>query len=435
MTAERAGAVAWEGRRGDLAAKAGGHSGRYLTASVVTVAGTAALSIMVANWFGPEGKGEASLVLTAAILTGSASTLGLELSLCRSIAARVRKGGQAARTAPALLLVVTGLGAILGAIAGAAIGAATDLPTTGAIAATSAIAAATAGTIVSTNLLVAARGSATVLSSRLATSAAMVVVALALLIAGAGLIPVLLVVGATGAACLALQAGAFFRGHGVGRGFDLRGSRPLLASGLRAHSGTVIQSMSYRVDYFIVAALLGTSDLGIYSVAVMLAQLLWFFPDALGMTLLQRVSLLGGDRSALEVLRRASYRALLAMGSLALTLAATAWLIVPIVFGDGFGAAYVPLLILLPGTIALGLWKLGVNYLFAQGHDFSKTRGAAVAAATAVGLDFLLIPEMGVNGAALAATIAYSLAALTALAELYVRERLPAPSLVDGGSS
>lgn len=398
-------------------------AGKYLLSSLAALGGLAAVNVLAANALGPAGKGDLSLLLTTAVLASTVSTLGLELSLCRA-------GSPGIAYLPPIvapIAAVAGLGFAIGFLATVVIGSLpNDVSVLPAALVTGVATASLASALVSTGLLVAQPAASAVLASRATGAAFMIAGATGVVAAGADVLSLMAVVAAGALATVAVQ-GATLRARrtdGPRPGFPPIHLGPLLASGLRTHAGTVIQSLAYRVDFFVIAALLGSAELGVYSVSVMLVQVLWFTPDALGMSLLQRTASQEPGRSSASELRSAFARGGVATVLGAVLVATTAWLFLAPVFGEGFRSAYEPLLILLPGAIALSYWKLAVTYLFARGYDLSKTVGAGVAATLSVGLDFLLIPRYGLNGAAAAASVGYVGAALLALVELNVRESL-----------
>lgn len=406
-------------------------AGKYLLSSLAALGGLAVINVLAANALGPAGKGELSLLLTVAVLTSTASTLGLELSLCRA-------GSRGTGSLPPLMPPIAGVGALgffVGTAATLALGSlAGDVAVLPAALVTGVASASLASALVSTGLLAAQPAATTVLASRTIGAAVMITGATGAVALGADVLSLMAAVAVGGVATVAAQIAALRNRDGAARVSSPNSvlPRPLLASGLRSHAGTVIQSLAYRLDFFIVAALLGSAELGVYSVSVMLIQVLWFAPDALGMSLLQRTASRGPGRSSLTELRAAVANGCIAGLLGASILAGTAWLFLVPAFGEGFGDAYEPLVILLPGALALSYWKLAVNYLFARGHDLSKTLGAGVAAVASVGLDFLLIPKYGLNGAAAAASIGYFGATLSASVELYFREGLTFRLLLAG---
>ena len=68
-----------------------------------------------------------------------------------------------------------------------------------------------------------------------------------------------------------------------------------------------------------------------------------------------------------------------------------------------------PLLILLPGVIAISLGKVLCSYLGGIGKPVFATYASLAALIVNIGLNVLLIPKWGIAGAALATSISYSL--------------------------
>src|SRR5205807_10539081 len=130
--------------------------------------------------------------------------------------------------------------------------------------------------------------------------------------------------------------------------------RTLAAFGLRAQLSTVLQFLSYRLDLFIVNAVAGLGAAGIYSVATLLAEAVWYIPNAVGLVLAPRVAATaeGEDDDATAAICRATMLLSIA-GAAAIALFAP--LLVLLLFGHEFLPAVVPLWVLLPVVIALGL--------------------------------------------------------------------------------
>ena len=73
---------------------------------------------------------------------------------------------------------------------------------------------------------------------------------------------------------------------------------------------------------------------------------------------------------------------------------------------------------ILPGTVALSLGKLASADLAARGKPEYSSVFALMSLAVTVLLDFLLIPRMGIRGAALASSIAYLVDSILLTAKL-----------------
>ena len=182
--------------------------------------------------------------------------------------------------------------------------------------------------------------------------------------------------------------------------------RTLAGFGLRAQLSTVLQFFSYRLDLFIVNATAGLGSAGIYSVATLLAEAVWYIPNAVGLVLAPRVAATveGEDDDATAAICRATV--LLSVAG-AVVIAALAPLLVLILFGSAFLPAVVPLWVLLPGVIALGLDKPIASYQLGRGRPQISLYVALIATPITVAAYVLLIPTFGIVGAAAGSTISY----------------------------
>ncbi len=191
--------------------------------------------------------------------------------------------------------------------------------------------------------------------------------------------------------------------------------------GLKFYLATVAQAINYRLDTLMVSARLGSRDVGLYSIAVGAAELLLFVPISITFVFYPRIAEEkdeARDRVTFLALGVALY--LVVSGILALEVLLP-WLI-PHVFGRAFASAVPAAQWLLPGMAALTVVRV-LSYASAGiGKPEYATYTMAVGLGGTIPLDLLLIPRMGILGAAVASTVAYSLSALTVLA-LYVRLR------------
>lgn len=187
--------------------------------------------------------------------------------------------------------------------------------------------------------------------------------------------------------------------------------RSFIRYGLAGHVGTVFQNLNYRVDFYLVALLLSTTDVGVYAVATALAEALLLFPDALGVVVMHRAAATPLAVRATQVTLRLGL-VVGAVGGVALAVASR-W-IVPAVFGPAFGGAADAILALLPGVLAVAVWKTLVHDLAGRGHPSVKSTSAGVALVVTLAGDLLLIPPFGIVGAAAASSAAYAAAAAVA---------------------
>ncbi|MGH7550630.1 MAG: oligosaccharide flippase family protein [Gemmatimonadota bacterium] len=188
--------------------------------------------------------------------------------------------------------------------------------------------------------------------------------------------------------------------------------RESLGFGLRVYLGDVLLFFAKRLDFFLVALLLGRSALGIYSVAVALSEVAVRIPRELGMMLFP-VFASGGLRTgqAASLLRKMNAVAL----GLALTLGVLAKFLIELLFGEEFAPAASVFQWLLPGTVAWSTVQVTYNRVAAGGRPGLGVfvfGGAVVIDAV---LNVILLPRIGVAGAAIAATASYLFAAAALL--------------------
>lgn len=188
----------------------------------------------------------------------------------------------------------------------------------------------------------------------------------------------------------------------------------LITFGSKAHVGNVLKQLTYRCDILILGYFTGEWAVGIYYVAVALAEVAWRVPDALGVVLFPRIARATTDdeRRVTPVICR-------------LGLAATAVVTVSLVLGGEslivimFGPAFRPsaglLIWLAPGVLALAVWKIVVNDLLARGHATLYTVTCGVGFLSMAASDLFLIPTIGEVGAAVGSSVGYCAASAVAV--------------------
>jgi O-antigen/teichoic acid export membrane protein len=182
--------------------------------------------------------------------------------------------------------------------------------------------------------------------------------------------------------------------------------------GLKAHAGIVFAFLLFRIDQMMVETMIGVRELGLYSLAVAMAEILWLLSDPFAAaTLRHQVVAQGDDDVTLGF--GASRIALLAVGGAALVGWAIAPLLIEGLYGAPFAGAVAPFRLLLPGVVALAAQRPLGGVLLKRGRAGSVAILGASALLTNVLLNLLLIPRLGLVGASLSSTCAYLLLAAT----------------------
>jgi O-antigen/teichoic acid export membrane protein len=200
---------------------------------------------------------------------------------------------------------------------------------------------------------------------------------------------------------------------------SVRVAREMLGFGIKAHFGRVMLLGNYRLDQWILGAVVGARDLGLYSVAVAWSEILFFLPTAI--QLVQRPDLAKAEAEDAGRQAAVSYRA-----TALITVAAAVAMIVlapflcTTLFGESFRGSVEMLRILVLGSLGVATLKLLGTALTAQGRPLLETAGVGVAFAATVALDVILIPSEGGTGAAIASTAAYTAGGVV-MALIFVR--------------
>ncbi len=194
-------------------------------------------------------------------------------------------------------------------------------------------------------------------------------------------------------------------------GGPLRFEWPMLRQsfifGLRLHPGTVAQFLNYRLDLFLVGLFLSPTEVGLYATATVLAEILWEIPNSIRTVLVYQVS--ANHQRAVDMTARVSRVIYALIGGLCLLVAVFAYPLIDLLYGEAYVAAVPALMCLLPGIWALSFGKLLVVYLTANGKPEVATLSAVVSLVSTVLLDLLLIPRIGIVGAAIASSVSYCL--------------------------
>lgn len=181
--------------------------------------------------------------------------------------------------------------------------------------------------------------------------------------------------------------------------------------GLKAYFGNLAQFLNYRLDMFLVAIFLTPAAVGYYSISVAMAERIWLLPGAFASVLFPRISSLKSVESN-NLTPRISRHTFFITIFLSLILAILAKPLIKLFFGITFLPSLMPLLILLPGIIALSVSKILTADLAGRGKPQYGTYSSFVSLALNVPLNLWLIPRWGISGAAFATTVAYTLSTL-----------------------
>jgi O-antigen/teichoic acid export membrane protein len=189
----------------------------------------------------------------------------------------------------------------------------------------------------------------------------------------------------------------------------------LFSFGYRTVLYVFLLSSLYKVDQILLGTLTTSTLAGYYRAALVLVQFLWIMPRSFQSLMMQSVSdhwAKGRTDVIEELATRVTRYVLLLTLLLAIGLGVLAHVVVPLYYGPAAVPAIQPLLILLPGTVCVAI----ARPLLTITHSKGDMRVLIMATGAAAGINLvgniLLIPLLGMRGAALATTIGYGSLAL-----------------------
>ena len=175
----------------------------------------------------------------------------------------------------------------------------------------------------------------------------------------------------------------------------------------RSHLGAVVQYLQHRADVMLIMYFLPLRDLGIYSLAIGLTELLWYVPQSVSQVLLPHIA--SSTETDADRITSAFCRASLtvaALLSLLLALASTVtipWLV------PAFSDAIPVIWILLPGVVAVSISKVLASDLNGRGQPLKTLFPAAAALFSSTAGCIYAIPRFGMIGAAVVTSLSYLL--------------------------
>jgi O-antigen/teichoic acid export membrane protein len=168
-----------------------------------------------------------------------------------------------------------------------------------------------------------------------------------------------------------------------------------------------VQFLSYRMDFWFVNYYSGSKELGIYSLAVNLAQLFWLLPNAVGAVLFPNIASME-PKKALEyaqLLCRIIFTSTIILGLVGGTLLGY---LIPFIYGIEFSFATKLFFILLIGIVPFSLKIIIASYYSGINKTKLDMMGSLIGFIFCLIADIFLIPRYGSTGASVATVIAYS---------------------------
>jgi O-antigen/teichoic acid export membrane protein len=197
--------------------------------------------------------------------------------------------------------------------------------------------------------------------------------------------------------------------------FERTLTRRMVTFALMAGLSSAISYLNYRADTFVVDHFKGQSGVAVYSNAVYIAESLWQFSGSIALAAYARLGALDREDAA-ELTTRVMRHTLIVLLAVCTGLFIFADIIVDLLFSPEYHAMAGALRILLPGTLLFGMAAAFSGFfVYNRGKPWISAVVAGVGLIVDMILCFVLIPSMGVDGAATASAVAYAVAIVAAL--------------------
>jgi O-antigen/teichoic acid export membrane protein len=199
--------------------------------------------------------------------------------------------------------------------------------------------------------------------------------------------------------------------------------RPLATYGMAQIAALTPAALNGYLDQLVLSQTVPPADLGRYAIAVSLTSLPIPLVSAIGNVGFPR---LAARRVVTDATRRLQTLAVLASAGVTACMlvpfALVAYWVIPLVFGSGYRGAVPLVWILTPGAIFLACGQVVGDLLRGRNHPSVVAWAQGLAAVFTVILLIILLPVVGVAGAAIASTVSYGVALTAMLRSLW---RLP----------
>lgn len=176
-----------------------------------------------------------------------------------------------------------------------------------------------------------------------------------------------------------------------------------------------IYGLNYKIDILILNFFVTNSEIGIYSVGVTFAEMIWMFPAILS-TIFFSYSVSSEDSNQFSTFVWEKNKSIMI---LIIPLLICYFLIIdciiPIFYGQEFSGSSLITLYLLPGTYSIISFNILNADMSARGFPMVSLLIFSISAIINIILNYIMIPIYGITGAAFTSSLTYSIASLVFL--------------------
>jgi O-antigen/teichoic acid export membrane protein len=197
--------------------------------------------------------------------------------------------------------------------------------------------------------------------------------------------------------------------------------RPLAKYGATQIAALTPATLNAQLDQLVLSQTVPAAELGRYAVAVSLTLLPLPLVSAIGYVAFPRLAAQKESMAATNRLQRLAVVGAAGMAAAVIVpLAVAAYWLVPIIFGARYSGAVPLIWILTPGAIFLACGQVLGDLLRGRNRPMVVAMAQGIAAIFTVTLLIVLLPIIGIYGAAIATSVAYGVALASMLRVMWV---------------
>ncbi len=195
-------------------------------------------------------------------------------------------------------------------------------------------------------------------------------------------------------------------------------TRPFLTYIFYVATANVFQFFAYKMDIWFLDHYHSKYEIGLYSMAVRVAQLVWVLPQLFAALLFPLTALNHHAVSPHNFKKNIKMFALISGAGILLAIVSYPFAI-KLFAGNAYAESYQYFLLLLPGVILFSINIILAARLAGQGNVRVNFEASAICFVLMLALDYLLIPSMKGKGAAIATSIGYSISTVYTLVRYF----------------
>jgi O-antigen/teichoic acid export membrane protein len=192
---------------------------------------------------------------------------------------------------------------------------------------------------------------------------------------------------------------------------DWKSIPKIIRFGGAAHTGTVLTEVEYRLDIFVLVFFLDAASVGIYSVGVSVAQILWYVSNSINTVLFPHLVKDPAEDRDIFYARVQKYTFYICLVCI-IGLIVFGYPLIQLLYGTEFVNAYFVFLVLSAGLLADSLGRGLATWMKGSGRPHLLSWASGISLIVNIIFNFLLIPTWGIYGAAIASVISYTLRAI-----------------------